>query len=187
MHIKRIILPIICTFLMSACSASAATNHVNQNNAPADRTGFKFSPIAHAQTAELLAFIVDYETLEKEPQKSAYLDVMQALEKDENNIKLRIKHAAILSLPNSTMRDTATAQQQLQSLLANPALSSSNKSLVKLLFTYTSNHNTESKKLHEATKRMDSLKQRNKALNRKLNDLKNIEKTMIERNANNKP
>lgn len=185
MRIKRIILLAITTLLVSACTASAATNHAHKNPKTLDSTGFKFSPIAHAQTAELLKFIVNYGSLNRESQKTTYVEVMQALAKDKSDIKLRIKHAAILCLPNSSLRDTATAEQQLQDLLTDPSLSSSNKSLVKLLHTYTGHSNTEARRLHEATKKTDVLKQKNKNLNQKLNDLKNIEKTMIERNANN--
>ncbi|MFW5431946.1 MAG: hypothetical protein ACKE5M_07295 [Methylophilaceae bacterium] len=189
MHIKRIILFIIYLSILPAWSATAATNATTNSSTNTDSSGFKFSPIAHAHTAELLEFVASYGALETEKQKSIYLDVMQALAKDKSNIKLRVKHAAILALPNSNLRDTAIAQQHLQSLLEDSELSESNESLVKLLSTFILEHNTQSQKARDVAKKTEALKQKNKALEQKLNDLKNIEKTMIERNAktNNKP
>ncbi len=180
MHIKTIIFLAICANLLLGFNANAATTEVTGNNTG---SSFKFSPIAHANTADLLDFITYYESLEEKEQKSAYLEVVQALAQDKQDNKLRIKHAAILSLPNSTLRDTKAAEEHLTTLLADHSLSESNANLVKLLHLFIIEYRSEQQKMRDVSKKVDTLKQRNKALSRKLNDLKNIEKTMIERNA----
>ncbi len=183
MHIKTIILLVTCISLLSACSANAETTEVANNTTSTNSSGFKFSPIAHANTADLLDFITSYENLEEKQQKATYLEVVQALAQDKQDSKLRIKHAAILSLPRSTLRDTKAAEEHFKALLADHSLSESNANLVKLLHIFTAEHLSELEKMRNVIKKVDALKQKNKALGRKLNDLKNIEKTMIERNA----
>lgn len=172
--------------LITACAANADTSPVIKNNPQPSKAGFIFSPIAHANTAELLDFINDYTQSSKEEQKSIYMKVEQGLVVEQDDIKLNIKHAAILALPDSHLRDTRLAQQQLQALLIDQRLNKSDKNLVKLLYAFTLDHNIESQKRHDSSKQIDALKKRNKVLGQKLNDLKNIETTMIKRNNQNK-
>lgn len=186
MRINRTIILMACISLLTACAANADTNPVTKNNKQPSKAGFSFSPIAHASTAELLDFINDYTKASKEEQKSIYLEVEQSLTANKDDIKLKIKQAAILALPDSRLRDTKLAQQQLQALLIDQALNKSNKHLVKLLYTFTLDHNAELQKRHDSSKQIDALKKRNKVLGQKLNDLKNIETTMIKRNTKSK-
>lgn len=183
MHIKRITILLIYLCLLPACSANAESQLVKEESKPLNDSGFIFAPIAHANTAELLKFIADYEQLNKEEQGSAYMKVMQDLAENKNVTKSKIKQAAILAIPSSSLRDTKLAQQQLDTLLADASLSDSNMTLVKLLHAFTLDHNKQKKKTKEAASKANSLKLKNKALSRQLNEIKNIEKTMIERNA----
>ncbi|MEE9331882.1 MAG: hypothetical protein V3U89_06590 [Methylophilaceae bacterium] len=192
MQIRKLILLAVYTSVLSACSATAATavtTPVVPSNKDSNNSGITFSPIAHAHTAELLEFIAAYADLAHEKQKITYLEVMQKLAKNKEEINLRIKHAAMLSLPSSYARDIKTAQKMLQALLEDDELNDSNASLVNILYTFTLDLNKQSHKVRELAKKNDGLKQKNKALVQKLNDLKDIEKTMIERNAqtNKKP
>lgn len=183
MRIKRTIILMTCVSLLAACAANAGTKSAINVNTQPNKGGFEFSPIAHANTAEIIDFINVYTELSKPEQKSIYMKVVQDLAANKDDIKLKIKQAAILALPDSSQRDSLSAQQQLQALLIDQSLKKSNKNLVKLLYTFTLSHNTESQKLRDSNKKIDALKQRNKVLSKKLNSLKNIEKTMIERNA----
>lgn len=186
MRIKRMIMLMAYTSLLAACAANAETKSVINNDPPSSNSGFEFSPIAHANTAELLNFISNYTKSSKEKQKSIYMDISQNLVADKGDIKLRVKQAAILALPESNLRNSPIAQQQLQALLIDQALNKSDKNLVNLLYVFTHSLNNESQKLRDSNKKIDALKQRNRALGQKLNDLKNIEKTMIERNVKTK-
>lgn len=178
--IKRIIMLVACISLLPAY---AAADIVNDDATPLSNSGFKFSPIAHGYTAELLGFIAGYANLNKTQQASTYMEVVQGLAHDKNDTKLKIKQAAILAMPNSSLRDTTLAQQHLDALLADTSLSESNTNLVKLIHVFTLNYNKQQKAARTTAKKTEILKQKNKALSQKLNDIKNIEKTMIERNA----
>lgn len=182
MQFKRIIFLISVVSLLSTFSIKAANVETPNSNTNMD-SGFNFSPIAHAQTADLLEFIASYGSLNKEQQQSTYMEVVEALAKDKEDTKLKIKHAVILSLPSSTLRDEVTAAEHLKALSADQTLSESNANLVDMLHTFTTAYNTELQKSRDASKKAVALKQKNKALGQKLKDLKNIEKTMIERNA----
>jgi len=177
MRINTLIIVITCICLTTACAVDAASS-MSTNNNTTGHNGLNFSPIAHAHTAELLDFINHYTESSKEVQKKTYMSVMQALASDKENVKLKIKHAAILTMPKSSLRNTSAAKQHLEALLTNTNLSKSNTHLVKLLHTFLLDH-TESKKLRESAKKVEALKQKNKVLSQKLKDLKDIEKTMI--------
>ncbi len=183
MNLKRITIVLIYLTLLFAYAAKAETQRVNDNKHPLNGSGFTFSPIAHAHTAELLSFIATFGQLNRDEQKSTYTNIVQKLAEDQSNTKSRIKQAAILAIPNSSLRDTHLAQQKLDALLADSSMSNSNMDLIKLIHSFTLEHNEVKKEASEITKKADRLKLRNRALSRKLNDIKNIEKSMIERNA----
>lgn len=177
MRIKKILILVACLSLLSACASTASAGKTNSSS------GIKFSPIAHARTVELLDFIATYPELAPEAQKNIALEISQALAKNQNDIKRQIQHAAILTLPSSALRNTVVAQQVLQQLLNSNELSASDISLVKLLLTVALDDNKQRIKTRDDAKKVDVLRQKNRALVQKLNGLKNIEKTMTERNA----
>jgi len=182
MFIRTTLLLTALIACLPACGANAAEKNLQNKN----KRGFTFAPIAHANSAELLAFITEYTTLTPEAQSHVHAENKHALDKDQTNIPLNIKHAAMLALPNSTVRDTEAAQQRLQTLLKNQSLSNSDMDLVNLLHTFTVEHRALSTEFESKTKKLEALKKRNKILGQKLNDLKNIEKTMIKRKINKK-
>jgi hypothetical protein len=180
---KTIFIASIC--LISACATSPVADKVNLD--VTTHASAKFSPIAHAHTIELLDFIAMYPDLPTETQRGIFKEVSQALVDDHNDPKLHIQQGAMLALPNSDVRDSIIAQQLLQKLLDNKVLNESDTSLVKLLLTFVHDQNKQQSKAREETKKNEDLKQKNKALVQQLNDLKNIEKTMIERNTKANP
>lgn len=181
MRYRRILMVVACMCLLSSCATTAVADKVNVNTVT--NGGVKFSPIAHARTIELLDFIAIYPNLSTETQKTVFTEVTQALANNQNDLKLRIQKGAMLTLPNSEMRNTIAAQPLLQSLLDSDELNESDTSLVMLLLFFTLDHNNQVTNARDEAKKNVVLKLKNKALLQKLNDLKNIEKTMIERNA----
>jgi len=164
-------------------AAYAEPELAKDNTQPLNKTGFTFSPIAHAQTAEIINFLDAYSQLTKEEQTATYKEITEGLSKDNDDAKLRIKQAAMLAIPESKLRDPKLAQEKLDALLADKTLSESNLGLVKLIHAFTADYNLQQQKSLDITKKADKLKSRNKALSKQLNDIKNIEKTMIERNV----
>lgn len=180
MRYRKILMVIACMCLISSCAATAVAD---KGNTDVTNASVKFSPIAHARTIELLDFIAHYPELTSEVQRSVYLAISQELALHSSDVKLRIQQGAMLALPNSDVRDSIAAQPLLQTLLESKALNESDTSLVKLLLTFTLDHNNQQSKARDEARKSEDLKQKNKALVQKLNDLKNIEKTMIERNT----
>lgn len=180
MQFRKILIVIASMCLISSCAATAVAE---KGEVDATNAGIKFSPITHARTIELLDFIAIYPELTPETQRAFYMEVSQELLLHGNDLKLSIQQGAMLALPNSEVRDTTAAQTVLQTLLENKALNESDASLVKLLLTFTLDHNKQLSKVRDEAKKNEELKQKNKSLVQKLDDLKNIEKTMIERNT----
>lgn len=172
MRFKNIILLLSCLIAICACVPK-----------PSHHSGVKLNPAKYEHTLELLNFIQLYSDLKPAAQKTVFLEVKQALASNKNHLANRIKLAAMLSLPTSRMRDAATAQHKLQALLAEDLLNISDSNLVSLLYTFTLNNNKQQQKLLSSMKKNEPLKLQNKALKQKLDDLKNIEKVMIERNT----
>lgn len=187
MRFRKILMVVASICLLSSCAASAVADKGSVNEVT--NGGVKFSPIAHARTIELLDFIAAYPGLTPQAQSAIFMEVSQELANHKNDSKLLTQQAAMLALPNSEMRDTVAAQPLLQALLDSNELNESDTSLVKLLLAFTLDHNKQEIRTREDAKKIETLKQKNKALMQKLDDLKNIEKTMIERNAktNNNP
>lgn len=202
MHFNRFLIMIIGICLLSACTAAGSNKrHPSQtststiqptcipantnieNSSQSDTNTIKFSPIAHAATAELLDFIAQFTSLPPAQQELVYQDTIKGLITSQNNNKLLIKKAAMLALPNSKVRNTKDALALLNALLSANDLNSSDTNLVKLLQVYTMENSVLTENADSYTKTNTTLKQKNKALEQKLNDLKNIEKTMIERNT----
>lgn len=181
MRFRKILIVIASMCLISSCAATAVAEKGDVE--PAANAGVKFSPIAHARTIELLDFVAIYPDLSAETQKAFFKEVSQALTIHSNDLKLLIQQGAMLALPNSEVRDTSAAQPLLQTLLDSKVLNESDTSLVKLLQTFTLEQNKQQSKARDDAKKYEDLKQKNKALVQQLNDLKNIEKTMIERNT----
>jgi len=176
---KMMLIASIC--IISSCATSPVDDmaHIEV----ASNTSAKFSTIENARTIELLEFIAIYPDLPIETQRSIFKEVSQALVDHHSDLKLRIQQGAMLALPNSDVKNATIAQPLLQTLLDSKILSESDTSLVKLLLSFVLDQNKQQSKAREDAKKSEDLKQKNKALVQQLNDLKNIEKTMIERNT----
>lgn len=156
---------------------------IEKEVSPKENTGFDFAPYAHAKTAELLRYIDDFSLATPEWQKAELNAIMHAIDQEPENWRLKIKHAAILALPSSAAHNYIDAKKILSGLLSNDSLNASDLHLVNLLATFNNAQQAQSLKALDAAKKHQTLSKQNKALQQKLNDIKNIEKTMIERNA----
>lgn len=187
---KRNLTILLCSLiLISGCSSIAANSPAS--NGKASRTSSLKAIISGQNlSAELLAFIDDFSNLTPELQKKAFAETTQVLAQNRNNLLHRLKLASMYALPTSRMRDNAKAQSLLQEILQENMLSSTDSALISLLYEYTTDYAKLSQKGREDSKKIESLQQKyesmelkNKALEQKLNELKNIEKTMIERDT----
>lgn len=184
MHFRKLWIGVVSLCLLSSCATSPVENKENKVD-----EAISLSAMAQANTIELLDFIAIYPELSPETQKTVFAEISQQLTSHPNDVHLRIQQGVMLALPDSVMSNATAAQPVLQTLLDSNELTESDTALVKLLLTLTLEHNKQAIKVREEAKKNEMLKQKNKTLIQKLDDLKNIEKTMIERNTktNNNP
>lgn len=192
MQIKTIIMLLCALALACGCAA----NQTSVKHTPTS-TAVKLAPSTQINAIELLEFCETYSNLTPEAQKKKYAASAQLLAENKNDLMHRIKQAMMLALPSSHIRDTAKAQNILQDLLQESNLDSSVNALVSLLYEYTVFDNKQLQKNRDDVKKLesaqqkieimqqkyDSLQQKNEALEQKLKNIKNIEKTMNERNT----
>lgn len=128
----------------------------------------------HATGSELLDYALRYSQLSAEAQKKEVAQLTQALAAGKANTNIRMKAALVYGLPASRFRDQAKSQLLLEDLLHEKALDSDTKALATILQDFLDENAKLLQKNKDEQKRADSLQQ-------KLDELKNIEKTMGER------
>lgn len=135
---------------------------------------------ASTPSTEPLIFAQRYASLSAENQKKEYTLATQALSRGSDPTT-RLKAALIFSLPSSRYRDNERALALLEEVLRDKQADADSRALAGVLKDYLSerqklesNASRANQKAAEEQKRADSLQQ-------KLDDLKNIEKALIER------
>ena len=193
MRFKNLLI-LCCLLLANACATNSSNVKTNNSGLPESIT--KIINGKHERVDELLAFIESYSNLTPDAQKKIFATTNQTLAENKGNLVPRSKLAIMLALPTSRLRDPAKAQSLLQDLLREDSLEPQESALLGLLYEYVQDDNKQLQKSHEDAKKLEStqqkyetLQQKYEALEQKLNELKNIEKTMNERNikTDNKP
>lgn len=129
---------------------------------------------APSNTELLLNFAEHFIDLSLESQKKELTQTSQVANQNKQDINSRIKVAMIYALPNSKLRDSGKAQFLLEELIRDKTVDKERKSLVGLLADYTNDTNKLALKARDEQKRGDTLQQQ-------LDELKNIERTMVDR------
>jgi len=179
---------LLCSLILScACSNKAIVSNAAGNTRI---NTIKTSTFKQNNVTELLAFIDSYSNLTPEMQKKVFAETNQALAENKNNLLSRLKLASMFALPTSRLRDNAKAQNLLQDILQENTLHPSDFSLISLLYEYTTDYTKQLQKGREDIKKLESIQQKyealelkSKVLEQKLNELKNIEKTMNDRDS----
>lgn len=189
MTIKHIIVLISSISLLAAC-AKGSMRTATANVTPPAVHGIKNGILKKDYALELLYFIDQYSNLAPEMQKKLFAETNQQLSENKNAPFNRLKLASMLTLPSSRMRDNAKAQALLQELLQGNTLTSAEYSLISLLYEYTTDNVKQQQKSREDAKKLESvqlkyeaLELKTRTLEQKLNELRNIEKTMNERDS----
>lgn len=190
MNAKIIYVLIFSLSTLSACATKP--NSGTPTQVKVKEINYTTNPVKPKQdsTVELLIFSESYSNLTVESQKAAFTETNQALAENRNDLTQRIKLAIMLSTPASRVRDINKAQTLLLDLLQENNLSTSESALISLLYEYvmdnsklTQKNRDDAKKLEATQTKYENLQQKYDALEQKLNDLKNIEKTMNDRDA----
>lgn len=133
-------------------------------------------------------------------QKKELQDLIQTQQSNKQEIYTRTKLALLYGLPTSRVRDYTKAQSLADDLLKERSLDSERKAILIIMRDYLAETVKISIKLREEQKKGDVLQgkldalqikadaaqQRADSLQQKLDELKDIEKSMINRNRSNK-
>ena len=188
------ILLLLWACLAAACvSSKGQPNEANKINPPV-----KLNPSKSVDAIEFLTFAETFSNLPAESQKQALIETNQALALNPNDLLHRMNLVMIYGLPSSTLLDTPKAQSLLKQLLIEDILANSQLAFANLLFDHLVVANKIAKNNNGDPKRLEGLQQKNEALQlkleatqqkleaaqQKLDELKKIEKSMGEREAN---
>jgi Holliday junction resolvase RusA-like endonuclease len=155
--------------LLSACAQMTATKPTTSSQ-PTATLPAPMTSNPSASRLDVLDFAETFGDLSFEQQKKELLQNNQ----NKGDLTSKIKIAMIYGLPNSKLRDTNKAQALLDELAKDKNLDGDRKILTLIMRDYITENNKLGVKVRDEQKRADTLQQ-------KLDDLKNIEKMMLER------
>jgi hypothetical protein len=154
--------------LLTACAKISTTPSPTTNSATTTIPVPVTTPAINR--LDVLDFAENFGELSYEAQKKE----LQQNSQSRNDLNSRIKVAMIYALPSSKLRDTNKAQALLEDLAKDKNLEGDRKILMLILRDYIAENNKFNNKARDEQKRADALQQ-------KLDELKNIEKMMLER------
>lgn len=194
MHKPIFILVLLPALLLNACTSlpknsSAPANQPRSSGSPNENT----PPTACSATSllagdGLLEYSGRFMELSAEAQKKELAQINEGLSQNKSDFNYRMKAAIIYAIPASRLRDVNKAQVLLDELMRDKTLDKRHKTLAIILKDYISENsksvdesnkllnenNKLSQKVRDEQKRADNLQQT-------LDDLKTIEKTMVDR------
>lgn len=173
--------------LLNTCALSPKTGDTATGNT-ASGGAVRVIESTTISDQSLLEYAGSFVGLSADAQKKELTQINQAIAQNKSDLKNRMKAAMIYALPNSRLRDTAKAQNLLDDLLREKTLDNERKVLATLLRDHiieinklTQKARDEQKRADSSQQKLDALQQKNDALQQMLDDLKNIEKTMVDR------
>ena len=200
---KPMLCMIIClSFVTAACMrpavkpvAETKENHETRTSVetrpiidPKPSNGIKLAPTEANSASEFLKFSETYADLSASVQKQVLANTNQVLLANPNDLLHRMKLVMIYGLPSSSLADTPKAQNLLQQILQENILVDSQQAFVHVLFDYIVAINKLSKRSHQDDKlveqlqaKLEATQQKLEAAQQKMNEIKNIEKSMGER------
>ena len=157
----------------------------------------KLAPAEANSASEFLKFAESYSDLPAPVQKQALIITNQVLLANPNDLLHRMKLVMIYGLPSSNLQDSQKAQNLLQQILQENMLLNSQQAFAHVLFDYIVainklNKNTQHDdkqvmqlqlKLEATQQKLEAAQQKMAASQQKMIELKNIEKSMGEREA----
>lgn len=131
---------------------------------------------------ELLVYAMRFGNLTLDQQKKELTQVLQALNRNKKDAFTRLKAALIYSLPSSRLHDNAKAMPLLTELQREKTLEEDVVALVDLLRDLVEERQRADENATRLNQRIRDEQHRADELQAKLDALKNIEKTLIDRN-----
>jgi hypothetical protein len=182
---------IIClSFVTAACMRPAIKPDIESKPSVETKpsNGVKLAPREAYSASEFLKFAESFADLPAHAQKQALTSTNQVLLANPNDLLHRMKLVMIYGLPSSSLQDSPKAQNLLQQILQENILLGSQQDYAHVIFDYIVALNKANKSTHHDDKlveqlqlKLEATQQKLEASQQKMNELKNIEKSMGER------
>lgn len=178
---------IVMLLLISGCNLIPKKVTNKPIDTPQEKT---VSPTKEVPTpqASMLDYISSFSKLSANQQKLEFNEVLSASQKDKNNVVLQMKLAIMYALPNSRIQDSNKALSMINELQKTNWMRPENEQIINLMREIAVASQRDNQKSKEDQKRIDSMQQKNEQLlqqniqlEQKLEALKRIEKTMVDR------
>lgn len=181
MHKSISIFALLSVLLLNACASLPKSS--NENTPPAAT-----SATPRLAGDSLLEYSGRFMELSAEAQKKELAQINEGLSQNKSDFNYRMKAAIIYAIPASRLRDVNKAQILLDELIRDKTLDRRRKALAIILKDYMSENGKsvdESNKLlnenNKLTQKVRDEQKRADTLQQTLDDLKTIEKTMVDR------
>ena len=184
--LTRLSLPLIVALLLNACAQVAAKPPSSTTESASAHHEHSGKPEVKAETPvvsnnALLEYAQYFTELPADTQKKEVAILSTANGKEKLPLLTRSKLAIAYALPSSKTRDSQKAQILLDELLTEKTLSADEKNLFGVLRDFVGENLRLLGRLRDEQKRADTAQTGMMNLQKKLDDLKDIEKTMIDR------
>lgn len=183
--LTRLSLPLLAALLLNACAPVPAKPQTSEAElAPHHEHSSKTEVKAEAPVVSnnaLLEYAQYFTDLPAETQKKEVVLLSTTNGKEKLPLLTRSKLAIAYALPSSKTRDSQKAQILLDELLTEKTLSADEKNLFGVLRDFVSENIRLLSRVRDEQKRADTAQTGMMNLQKKLDDLKDIEKTMIDR------
>ncbi|MCB5191734.1 hypothetical protein LG198_13425 [Methylobacillus arboreus] len=178
--------PMLVGLLLSACahqpkptvSAPAASTEQVQNPPP-HIAAHKENTSEH--TPGLLEFISNFSELPLDAQKKELAQTLQKISIHHDELHQKTKAAIIYAVPGSKLRDPLKAQPLLEELAREKRLSKEENAIVAILREHAAETGKLNQRIREEQRRSEESQQKTNSLQQKLDELKKIERTMMQK------
>ena len=168
--------------LLSACAHQPKpTTAIESKTIAPNTTPLNTSHKEHQAEPSLLEFIANFSDLSLEAQKKELATALQKISNNNNDLRQKTRVAIIYAIPASKLRDTIKAQPLLDELAREKQLGKEESAIVDILRENAAETAKLNQRLREEQRRAEENQQKANGLQQKLDELKKIERTMMQK------
>lgn len=134
-----------------------------------------------SSSSSLLEFANDFSALPPETQKKELAAILHKISTNSDDLQQKTRAAIIYSIPGSKLRDALKAQPLLDELAREKQLGKEESAIVSILRDNSAEITKLNQRIREEQRRADDNQQKAGALQQKLDELKQIERTMMQK------
>ncbi|MFJ5444836.1 hypothetical protein ACIKP9_01190 [Methylobacillus methanolivorans] len=181
MNSKHLLSLAMAGALLNACAHQPqSTGALEKTSAPTAASQANSHKEHHTEPS-LLEFISNFSELSLELQKKELAAALQKSSNNNNDLQQKTRIAIIYSIPGSKLRDPLKAQPLLDELAREKQLSKEESAIVSILRDNAAETTKLNQRLREELRRAEENQQKANGLQQKLDELKKIERTMMQK------